>query len=118
HEWRAADDVPSSLDTVVSLDLKQISEHVDIKKAIRLDDTAAPGLDQQSRLLAASLKTRSLLVVPVVLGDDFLGLVGLHTTRNLRTWLDEEVSFLQSIARQIAVGYQYTRLYTDKERET
>ena len=27
------------------------------------------------------------------------------------------MSFLQSIARQIAIGYQYTRLYTDKERE-
>ena len=34
-----------------------------------------------------------------------------------RVWLDDEVSFLESIARQIAVGYQYTRLYTDKERE-
>jgi two-component system, NtrC family, response regulator AtoC len=117
HEWRASEDVPSSLDTVIPLDLKQISEHVDIKKAIRIDDTAAPGLDRKVRLLAASLKTRSLLVVPVILADDVLGLVGLHTTRNLRMWIDEEVSFLQSIARQIAVGYQYTRLFTDKERE-
>ena len=55
--------------------------------------------------------------MPVILGDDVLGLVGLHTTRTPREWLDDEVSFLQSIARQIAVGYQYTRLYTDKERE-
>jgi len=117
HEWRASEDVPSSLGTVVALDQTQLSERVDITKPIRLDDTAAPGLDQKVRFLAASLKTRSLLVVPVVLGDDVLGLVGLHTTRSLRTWLDEEVSFLQSIARQIAVGYQYTRLYTDKERE-
>ncbi len=117
HEWRASSDVPSSQDLVIPLDLNQLSEHVDITKAIRLDDTSAPGLDQKVRLLAASLKTRSLLVVPVVLGEDVLGLVGLHTTRTLRTWLDEEVSFLQSIARQIAVGYQYTRLYTDKERE-
>src|SRR6185295_14701674 len=27
------------------------------------------------------------------------------------------VPFLQAIARQIAIGYQYTRLYTVKERE-
>jgi hypothetical protein len=67
--------------------------------------------------LAASLGTRSLLVVPVILGDDVLGLVGLHTTRTPRDWLDDEVSFLQSIAGQIAVGYEYTRLYSDKERE-
>ena len=117
HEWRASQDVPSSLGTVVPLDLKQLSEHVDIRKPIRLNDTAAAGLDQKVRFLTASLGTRSLLVVPVMLGDDILGLVGLHTTRTPREWLDDEVSFLESIAGQIAIGYQYTRLYTDKERE-
>src|ERR687892_1888746 len=117
HEWRASSDVPSSLGTVIPLDLKQLSEHVDLRKPLRLDDISASGLDQKVRYLAASLGTRSLLVVPVTLGENVLGLVGLHTTRTPREWLDDEVSFLQSIAGQIAVGYQYTRLYTDKERE-
>ena len=117
HEWRASNDVPSSLGTVVPLDLKQLSEHVDLKKPIRLNDISASGLDQKVRYLAASLGTRSLLVVPVTLGEDVLGLVGLHTTRTPREWLDDEVSFLQAIAGQIAIGYQYTRIYTDKERE-
>src|SRR5215217_754023 len=117
HEWRASSDVPSSLGTVIPLDLKQLSEHVDIRKPIRLNDISAAGLDQKVRYLAASLGTRSLLVVPVTRGEDVLGLVGLHTTRTPREWLDDEVSFLQSIAGQIAIGYQYTRLYTDKERE-
>src|SRR5437660_6790363 len=85
HEWRASDNVPSSLGTAIPLDLKQLSEHVDITKAIRLDDTSAPGLDHKVRFLAKSLGTRSLLVVPVVLGGDVLGLVGLHTTQTLRT---------------------------------
>jgi transcriptional regulator with GAF, ATPase, and Fis domain len=117
HEWRASNDVPSSLGTVIPLDLKQLSEQVDLRKPIRLDDISAAGLDQKVRYIAASLGTRSLLVVPVMLGDNVLGLVGLHTTRTPREWLDDEVSFLQSIAGQIAIGYQYTRLYTDKERE-
>lgn len=116
HEWRASNDVPSSLGTVIPLDLKQLSEHVDIRKPIRFDDISA-GNNQRVRFLAESLGTRSLLVVPVMLGDNVLGLVGLHTTRTPREWLDDEVSFLQSIAGQIAIGYQYTRLYTDKERE-
>ena len=117
HEWRASSDVPSSLGTVIPLNVKQLSEHVDIRKPIRLNDTSAAGLDQKVRFLTASLGTRSLLVVPVMLGSDVLGLVGLHTTREPREWLDDEVSFLQAIAGQIAIGYQYTRLYTDKERE-
>ena len=116
HEWRASDDVPSSLGTVIPLDLKQLSERIDIRKPIRLNDISHD-LDQKVRFLAESLGTRSLLVVPVMLGDNVLGLVGLHTTRRPREWLDDEVSFLQSIAGQIAIGYQYTRLYTDKERE-
>ncbi|HEV7842713.1 MAG TPA: sigma 54-interacting transcriptional regulator [Pyrinomonadaceae bacterium] len=119
HEWRASDDVPSSLGTTIPMDLKQLAEHIDLTKPVRLDDTSAPGLDQKVRYLAASLGTRSLLVVPVGLEDgEVLGLVGLHTTRAPRKWLDDEVSFLQSIARQIAVGYRYTRLYTDQQRES
>ena len=117
HEWRVSSDVPSSLGTVIPLDLKQLFEHVDVRKPIRLDDISGAGLDQKVRFFAESLGTRSLLVVPVMLGDDVLGLVGLHTTRTPREWLDDEVSFLQSIAGQLAIGYQYTRLYTDKERE-
>ncbi len=117
HEWRASEDVPSSLGTAIPIDLKQLSEHVDLTKPIRLDDTSAPDLNSKVRMLAKGLGTRSLLVVPVLLGDDVLGLVGMHTTRTLRVWLDDEVAFLESIARQIGVGYQYTRLYTDKERE-
>ena len=118
HEWRASEDVPSSLGTTIPMDLKQLAEHIDLTRPFRLDDTSAPGLDQKVRYLASSLGTRSLLVVPVRLEGDVLGLVGLHTTRAPRKWLDDEVSFLQSIARQIAVGYRYTRLYTDQQRES
>src|SRR5919202_1352926 len=117
HEWRASDDVPSSEGLAIPIDLRELLEHVDLTKPVRLDDTSAPGLDQKVRFLAASLGTRSLLVVPIILGGDVLGVLGLHTTRAPRTWLDEEVSFLQAIARHIAVGYQYTRLFTDKQRE-
>jgi two-component system response regulator HydG len=117
HEWRASEDVPSSLGTSIPVDFNQLAERFDLSQPIRLDDTSAPTLDAKVRLLPASLGTRSLLVVPVVLDGNVLGLVGLHMTRTTRRWLDEEVSFLQSIARQIAVGYQYARLYTGKQQE-
>jgi two-component system response regulator AtoC len=118
HEWRASADVPSSLGVTIPVDFEQLSARFNLAQPIRVDDTGAPGLDPKIGLLPASLNTRSLLVVPVVLGGDVLGLVGLHTTRAPRKWLDEEVSFLQSIARQIAVGYQYARLYTNQQLES
>ncbi|HEX8853761.1 MAG TPA: sigma 54-interacting transcriptional regulator, partial [Pyrinomonadaceae bacterium] len=117
HEWRAAPDVPSSLGTSIPIDFGQLAERFDLTRPMRLDDTSAPGLDPRIGLLPSSLGTRSLLIVPVVLDGSVLGLVGLHMTRGVRHWDDEEVAFLQSIARQIAVGYQYARLYTDKRRE-
>ncbi len=117
HEWRASDDVPSTLGMRIPIDLKQLSEHVDVKQPIKLDDASAQEFDHKIRFLAKSLGTRSLLVVPVVLDDDVLGLIGLHSTRAPRRWFDEEVTFLQSVATQLAIGYQYTRIYTDKKRE-
>jgi transcriptional regulator with GAF, ATPase, and Fis domain len=117
HEWRASETIPSSLDARIPVDVATLSRHLDVKKPIRLDDTSAPELDHKVRFFAKSLGTRSLLVVPVVLDDQVLGLIGLHHTRAPRHWSDEEVAFLVSIAMQLAIGYQYTRIYNDKKRE-
>jgi transcriptional regulator with GAF, ATPase, and Fis domain len=117
HEWRASDTVPSSLDARIPVDVATLSQYLDLKKPIRLDDTSAPEHDHKVRFFAKSLGTRSLLVVPVVLDDEVLGLIGLHHTRSVRHWSDEEVAFLVSIAMQLAIGYQYTRIYNDKKRE-
>jgi transcriptional regulator with GAF, ATPase, and Fis domain len=117
HEWRASEDVYSSLDARIPVDVATLSQYLDIKQPIILDDTSAPEVDYKVRFFAKSLGTRSLLVVPVVLDDEVLGLIGLHHTRATRHWSDEEVAFLVSIATQLAIGYQYTRIYTDKKRE-
>jgi len=117
HEWRATDTVPSSLDARIPVDVTTLSQYLDVRQPIKLDDTSAPELDHKVRFFARSLGTRSLLVVPVVLDDEVLGLIGLHHTRTTRHWSDEEVAFLVSIATQLAIAYQYTRIYTDKKRE-
>ena len=117
HEWRASETVPSSLNARIPVDAATLAQHLDVKKPIRLDDTSAPEHDHKVRFFAKSLGTRSLLVVPVVLDDEVLGLIGLHHTRTTRHWSDEEVAFLVSIAMQLAIGYQYTRIYNDKKRE-
>src|SRR5438874_4677142 len=117
QEWRSSDEVPSSLDVRIPVDVAILSEHLDVKQPIRLDDTSAPELDHKVRFFAKSLGTRSLLVVPVVLDDEVLGLIGLHQNRATRHAFDEDVAFLQSNALQLAIGYQYTRIYTHNKRE-
>jgi transcriptional regulator with GAF, ATPase, and Fis domain len=117
HEWRASEDIPSSEGTTIPIDAKKLSERFDITKPIRVNDTSKAD-DATVKFFTKALETRSLLVIPIILSGKVLGLLGLHDTRAPREWLDEEVSFLESIARQLAIGYQYTSLYVVQEQES
>jgi two-component system response regulator AtoC len=117
HEWRRDAKIPSSLGTIIPIDRKRLSEQFDVTKPIRINDTSK-SKDPTLKFFAKALGTRSLLVIPVMLSGDVLGLLGLHDTKHPREWLDEEVSFLESIAQQLAIGYRYTSLYVAQEQES
>jgi GAF domain-containing protein len=117
HEWRRDAKVQSSLGTIIPIDRKRLSEQFDVTKPIRINDTSK-SKDPTLKFFAKALGTRSLLVIPVMLSGDVLGLLGLHDTRHPREWLDEEVTFLESIAQQLAIGYRYTSLYVAQEQES
>ncbi|MGI8467087.1 MAG: sigma 54-interacting transcriptional regulator [Pyrinomonadaceae bacterium] len=117
HEWRASEEIPSSEGTIIPFDAKKLAEKFDLTKPIVINDTSLTK-DPTVKFFTKALETQSLLVVPIILSGKVLGLLGLHDTRAPRVWLDEEVSFLESIARQLAVGYQYTSLYVTQEQES
>ncbi len=117
HEWRASEDIPSSEGTTIPIDAEKLAEYFDIFKPIRINDTSK-AKDATLRFFTKALETCSLLIVPIILSGNVLGLLGLHDTKSPREWLDEEVSFLESIAQQLAIGYQYTSLYVMQEQET
>ncbi len=117
HEWRASEDVPISEGTVIPIDSEKLAEYFDISKPIRINDTSKAN-DATLRFFAKALETQSLLIVPIILSGKVLGLLGLHDTHSPREWLDEEVSFLESIAQQLAIGYQYTSLYVAQGQES
>jgi transcriptional regulator with GAF, ATPase, and Fis domain len=117
HEWRRDKSIPSSQGTTIPIDAEKIAERIDITKPIRINDTSK-SKDATLKFFTKALETRSLLIIPIMLNSNVLGLIGLHDTKSPREWLDEEVAFLESIARQLAVGYQYTSLYVAQEKET
>ncbi len=117
HEWRKNDKITSSLGTTIPVDPAKLGERFDITKPIILNDISKTK-DPTLRFFAKALDTRSLLIIPIMISGDVLGLLGLHDTKQPRQWLDEEVAFLESIAQQLAIGYQYTRLYVAQEQET
>ena len=117
HEWRKNDGIPSSEGTTIPFNAAKLAERFDITKPIRLND-AAKTTDPTVKFFTKALETQSLLVVPIILSGKVLGLLGLHDTHAPREWLDEEVAFLESIARQLAIGYQYTSLYVAQEQDS
>ena len=117
HEWRASDDIPTSEGTQIPIDAEKLSEHFDLTKPIIVNDTSK-AKDAKVRFLAKALETHSLLVLPIVLNEKVIGLLGLHDTKAPRVWLEEEIVFLESIASQLAIGYQYTSLYVTQEQES
>ena len=117
HEWRKDKSIPKSLGTTIPFDARKLAEKFDISKPIRINDVLK-SKNETLKFFAKALGTRSLLVIPIILNGTVLGLLGLHDTREPRQWLHEEITFLESIARQLAIGYQYTSLYVAQGLET
>ena len=117
HEWRRDKSVPQSQGTKIPFNAEKLAERFDVAKPIRINDVSNTK-DATLKFFAKALETRSLLIIPIMLSGRVLSLLGLHDTHTARVWLDEEVAFLQSIAQQLAIGYQYTSLYVAQEQET
>ncbi|MBK8148784.1 MAG: sigma 54-interacting transcriptional regulator [Acidobacteria bacterium] len=117
HEWRKDKTIPSSLGTAIPIDVVKLAERFDISKPIAINDIAKTD-NTTLKFFAKALETKSLLIVPISLSGKPLGLLGLHDTGAPREWFDEEIQFLESIAQQLAIGYQYTTLYVAQEQET
>ncbi len=117
HEWRKDKSIPKSQGTTIPFDARKLAERFDVTQPIRINDISKTK-DETLKFFAKALETRSLLIIPIILNSNVLGLLGLHDTHNARVWLDEEVAVLESIAQQLAIGYQYTSLYVAQGQET
>lgn len=117
HEWRKDESVPPSEGTVIPFDIEKLSEKFDFSHPIRINDTSKLK-DATVKFFTKALETQSLLIIPISLNGKVIGVLGLHDTHSPREWLDEEIAFLESVARQLAIGYQYTRLYVAQEKES
>src|SRR5436190_6624501 len=117
HEWRRDASVPVSQGTTMPFDSQKLAERFDLTKPMRINDISTIK-DSTLKFFAKALETKSLLIIPIILNGKVLGLLGLHDTHEPRQWLDEEIAFLESIAQQLAIGYQYTSLYVAQEQET
>lgn len=117
HEWKRDATIPSSLGTEIPLgnpaaDLGRLTT-----SPWSIHDTSAGTTPEIIRTICKPLQTRSLLIAPIIFQKQLLGALNLHFCRAPHLWLKEEVTFIQSIAVQIAIAYRYVLLFNEKERE-
>jgi transcriptional regulator with GAF, ATPase, and Fis domain len=88
-----------------------------LEQVTTVDDVSSDSLPGFVRALFEGREILSAMIVPIRFREELLALVGLYHCRRPYRWSVEETNFLRSIAQQVAIAFQYTRLYTEKERE-
>ena len=119
HEFRADNgngQPPSFLETI-PVDINRLQDGFDIFNTHVIEDTSAEHLPEVIRTVAEAVGAKSSLLVPMVFQYEPVGIIGLHHCRQRYHWIEDERNFVRSLAQQIAIGYRYTKIYTEKEQE-
>lgn len=114
HEWRRTNSIESAQG--LETELENLSEILSSTKSLCINDTFE-AKNSLTNFLARKLNTTSSLIVPIFSSKEGSGFLGIHS-KEKRNWFEEEISFLESIARHLAIGYEYTRLYVAQQLET
>jgi transcriptional regulator with GAF, ATPase, and Fis domain len=117
HEYRADEDAPKLLGLELKVDFERLQETIDLYNPLVIEETSSPDLPLAVQRLVENLGSRSALFVPITFNLQLLGMIGLHHSRRSYHWSADEIDFIRNLAQQIAIGYRYTHIYSEKERE-
>lgn len=120
NEYRAeieGQEIASATGFEIPFDLSRTQENFDIYSPQAFDDTSSPDLPPIVSLLTEKLGSRSSLIVPITANWELVGMIGLHHCHRNYRWNEDEINFIRGLAGQIAIGYRYTQIYSEKEKE-
>ena len=120
HEYRSDErlspgvglNIPDSL-----IPTESIRDYLPKARPYSIDDVHTASVPPWVRTTCQLIGTRSILVAPFVFRQELLGVMGLHYCNRPHHWTETEVSLVEWLAGQVSIGLQYTRLYTEKEKE-
>jgi len=115
HEYRA--DTNGEIQSLLGTQLRIDPESFDLYHPHAIEDTSSQDLPPALHKFVDGLDSRSVLLVPITFNLQLLGMMGLHHCRENYSWNEDEVNFIRNLAQHIAIGYRYTHIYTEKERE-
>lgn len=105
HEWCASGIEPAiqRMQFVATDKMTWCNQQVMQKKVIHIPDVnELPATAQAEKLEFQAQKIKSLLFVPIVIGDDVIGFYGFDAVRQNQSWNDKRKNYLLVLANALA----------------
>ncbi len=83
------------------------------KRYVLVADAQKAGLSPREREIAERLDMKSILVVPLVLGEKTLGTMQLSSLGEAKEFTKEEINICQTIANQVAIAIENAHLFSE-----
>jgi len=90
-----------------------LNEAFQEKRYVLVVDAEKYKLSPREREIAERLNMRSILVVPLVLGEKTLGTMQLSSLGETKEFTKEEISICQTIANQVAIAIENAHLFSE-----
>lgn len=90
-----------------------LNEAFQEKRYVLVADARKAELSPREREMAERLNMRSILVVPLVLGEKTLGTMQLSSLGEAKEFTKEEINICQTIASQVAIAIENAHLFSE-----
>jgi signal transduction histidine kinase len=107
---------PSLGETLYLKDFPTLNESYQKRQYMLVSDTAKEELSPKEKEMAERLNIRSILLVPLVLGERTLGTMQLISLGEVKEFTEREIDICQTIANQAAIAIENAHLYSELKR--
>lgn len=112
-EYLSSDEIVSHVTRLPSKEeTESLMKQSRAQKVIVVDDITKIDLPVTTRRMLDELSVKSYLVVPLSYGDKIFGALVLHYVNNFKTFNEEEIDLVKSIANQSAIVIRQAILYS------
>lgn len=105
--------MPDFLRKALMADHPYIQRAINIRKSVELKDSKKAKLTSEEQKVMDLRHLRSLLYFPFVQKENVLGVLILGTCNKVREFTEHEIELGQTVANQLSVAIQNTRLHID-----
>ncbi len=113
-EYSPHNDLKQSLGENLNLkDCPMLNQAYQERQYVIVTDTLKSELSLKEKEMADRLNMKSILVMPIILGEKTLGTLLLSSLVEIKKFNEEEINICQTIANQIAIAIENAHLYTE-----